>query len=410
MEAKYDYLIIGGGITGITAGETIREKNPSATIGIISDESNLIYSRVLLPGYLKKRIPREKLFLRRVEDFIEKKIDIRLEEEVGKVHPERYAVELVNRKEIGYGKLLIASGGKIKPWGNPADQEIIFRLQTLEDADRIFACLPSIRQPLVVGSSFIGLEFLEIFTLWGLRPSVIFRSPHFFGKIFDTLGDEIFKQNFSSHGITFYPESSIFEVTHHEDIAEVTTNRGVKIRTDAIAAGIGLNPSVDFLDGSGVAVNRGIIANEFLETNKEGIYAAGDVAEYYDVIIGAHRMTGNWTTAFLQGKRAGLNMTGAREPYKNVSAYSITNLGMQITMMGDCTDESDTIVRFGRIDGQDQYARLFLKNGVLFGAVLINRFQDKPHLAKLIEMKANLEKYRSSLVDITFDIRSAITL
>lgn len=406
MEAQYDYLIIGGGIAGITAAEAIREKDDAATIGVISDEPHLLYSRVLLPAYVKKRIPREKVFLRRVEDFIEKKIDIRLEEEVAKVRPEEYLVELVNHRTIGYKKLCIASGGRVRPWGNPADQKMVYRLQTLDDADRLFSHLSEIHDPLVIGSSFIGLEFLEIFTVWGVRPRIIMRSPHFFGTIFDVVGSQVLKENFSSHGIIVDSEDTIMEIAHHEEYAEAVTTKGKRIHTDAVAVGVGLDLSLGFLVESGVLTKRGVVVNEFLETNKKDVFAAGDVAEYYDVILGKHSVAGNWTSAFLQGKRAGLNMVGIREPYKNVSAYSITNLGLQITVFGDCSSDIDTIVRFGKIAGKDQYARLFLKSGILAGAALINRFQDKPHLAKLIEAKADLEPYRDNLQDINFDIKS----
>ena len=144
--------------------------------------------------------------------------------------------------------------------------------------------------------------------------------------------------------------------------------------------------------------------NEFLETNMEGIFAAGDVAEFYDLILGKHRVQGNWTNAFLQGKIAGLNMTGSRNPFKNVSAYSITNLGFQITALGDCDKDAESVVRIDRKNRR--YERFFIRDGCIIGAALINSFQDKPYLATLIEKRVNMEVYRERLSDWEFDIRT----
>src|SRR3989344_836979 len=143
---SYQYLIIGGGIAGVTAAETIREQHPDATIGIVTHEPYPLYSRVRLPMYLKRKIPREKLFLRTIDDFIESRIELRLQETVTAVDEKRREITLSrfagsggarhNGVTLGYQKLLIASGGRARPWGRPEDESVIYRLQTIDDADR----------------------------------------------------------------------------------------------------------------------------------------------------------------------------------------------------------------------------------------------------------------------------------
>jgi len=96
-------------------------------------------------------------------------------------------------------------------------------------------------------------------------------------------------------------------------------------------------------------------------------------------------------------------MVGRHEPFKNVSSYSITNLGFHITALGDCSgEEAETVIRFN--EARREYERFFIKDGVMRGAVLINRFQDKPHLVKLIENRTNIESYQDKLRDFAFDI------
>lgn len=401
----YDYLIIGGGIAGVTAAETIREGDAYASIAIVSSEPHVLYSRVLLPSYLKRRIPREKVFLRVTDDFTEKRIDLHLQMEAASVDARHREAVLENGMTLGYRKLLIASGGRVKEWGKPEDQSLIYRLQTLDDADRLFNALPHIRSPFVVGASFISLEFLEIFRLNHISPTLLVRDKRFFGDLLDDEGGRLFQENFEAKGIKVFYQDSVAEITHGLTGAEVTTRTLKKIPCDAIGVGIGIDRNLDFLKESGIETGeKGIRTNEFLEASQPDVFAAGDVAEYHDVISGAYRAEGNWTSAFLQGKQAGLNMAGQRAPFKSVPTYTLVNLGFQITVLGDCSDDENTIVRS---DGMRRwYERFFLREGKLAGAVLINRFADKTHVARLIEGGVQIGQWHDALTDFAFDIHS----
>lgn len=407
MEKRYDHLIIGGGIAGVTAAETIREHDPKAVIGIISDEDYPLYSRVLLPNYLKKKINREQLFLRQVADFISKDIDLLFRQKVSGVKTDRKAVGLENGRSFGYGKLLVASGGKVRPWGELELQDFIYRLQTLDDADRLFQNLEGIKKPLVIGGSFISLEFLEIFVANGVSPTLLFDNPHFFSRLIDEKGGEMMRKNFESHGVKVLAGERVKNLEKKPNgMLEITTTLGHTLENDAVAVGIGLDRNLEFLRGSSIELGEsGICANEFLETSQEGVWAAGDAAEFYDLIFEKHRLLGNWTNSFLQGKIAGLNMLGERQAFRGVSSYSITNLGFQITVLGECDRQNadKIIVRY------DQYRHLyecfFTKERMLRGAVLINCFKDKTILTRLVENRVNLGPYLDKLTSFDFDLK-----
>lgn len=399
----YDYLIVGGGITGVTAAETIRERDRGCSIGIFEHESHPLYSRVLLPSYLKHRIPREKVFLRTLDDFTKRKIDISLENEAVSVNAAKKEVTFSRGETVGYHKLLIATGGHVKPWGREEDQGFVYRLQTLEDADRLMKATPEIRHPLVAGASFISLEFLEIFLVNNILPALLVRDAYFFGRVLDSRGGEILHNNFDRHGVRVSYNDSIAEMEMQNGTVHIVTHGVRKMEHDALAVGIGVDRNRDFLNGSGIGMGeRGVRTNEYLETNQQGIYAAGDIAEFYDVTFGEYRIVGNWSNAFLQGKRAGYNMTGDHKPFRGVSTYSITNLGFQITILGESDPSHESVVRTDM--SRNQYERFFIDQGRIRGAVLINRFQDKPHLARLMELGITIEPYRDHLVDMNFDI------
>ncbi len=400
---RYDYLIIGGGIAGVTAAETIRARDPRGSIAIVGDEPHILYSRVLLPAYLKGKIRREQLFLRRSEDFSEKQIDVLLGARVAGVDPARKEVAFADRDPIAYQKLLIASGGRVKPWGKGKDEDVVFRLQTLDDADRLWGALPRMKRALVVGSSFIGLEFLEIFNAHRVATTILSRDAYYFSSLLDPRGGEMLGQNFERFGVAMQFGDEVAELGRSESGIMVTTKAMRNFETDALAIGVGIDRNVEVFRDSGIAGGaQGILANEFLETNQPDVWAAGDGAEFRDVISGDQHVLGNWTSAFLQGKRAGENMAGTRDAFRHVPSYSITNFGFQITALGETLADTDTIVRIAPL--QNQYERLFLKDGALAGAALINRFHDKPHLVKLIEGRVNLAAYREKLQDPSFDI------
>lgn len=400
---SYQYLIIGGGIAGVTAAETIREQDPDATIGIVSHEAYPLYSRVLLPSYLKRKIPREKLFLRTIDNFIESRIELRLQETVTAIDEKRREVTLHNGATLGYGKLLIASGGHVRLWGRPEDESIIYRLQTLDDADRLFASLATIKNPLVIGSSFISLEFLEIFLANNIAPALLMRDERFFAPYLEETGGELMRTHFGRRHIALYEHDEIAKIQRDQNGVTVLTKAQQIIPCDALAVAIGIERNFEFLAASNILHgDAGIRVNEFFETNKENVYAAGDVAEIRDPHTGNWHATGNWTSAFLQGKAAGLSMSGLRKPFANIPSYSITNLGLQITMVGDCHDTGDTIVRIN--PDTNEYERLFLADGSLKGAVLVNRFKDKARIARLIETQQKIDAYRDKLASFQFDI------
>lgn len=401
----YDYLIIGGGITGVTAAETIREQDSHARIAIVSEEPHLIYSRVLLPSYVKKRIPRDKVFLRSSEDFVKKRIDLHLQERVMRIDTAYREIFLQNGSTLGYEKLLIATGGKPHTWGKPEDANLVYQLQTIDDAERLLQMLDAVKQPIVVGDSFIGLEFLEILVLNGIAPALIVRGDHFFSHFVESTGGKLIDDQFRHKGITPYYNDVIATISAEGGLHIAETRTLKKIPFDIICVGVGIERSVDLVQGTEIKVGkRGILVNEFLETNIPEIFAGGDVAEYYNGISGAYRIEGNWTNAVLQGKRAGLNMTGAREPFRAVGGYSITNLGFHFTAVGDCSAHENTIVRVDPL--HKRYERLFLREGILAGAFLINKFQDKPHIARLIERQTNVAPWREQLNDLAFDIHT----
>lgn len=369
-----DYVIIGGGIAGITAAETIREMDKFGSIAVFSDEPHLLYSRVLLPSYLKGRIKREQVFMRTISDFDVKDIRVFVGEEAVKVDPALREIRLKSGVRVGYRKLLIAAGGRVRsaPFA-VADYRQIFRLQTLDDADRLYRSLAEINHALVAGGGFIALEFLDILAAHKKQATLLIKEPRFFAEFISAAGSAVLAKNFENRGIEVIADEEAAGIEGNGGvITGVATSKGRVWPCDAVCVGIGIRRNVEFLKDSGVAVGEtGVLVNEFLETSAPDIYGAGDVAEL-TAARGASRVGGNWHNAFMQGKAVGRAMAGARTPFKPLPQYSISNLGLHIAMIGEVgiTDGAESVTR--QAVKPLFYEEWFLRQGKIVGAFLIN--------------------------------------
>lgn len=406
MDPVIDYIIVGGGIAGMTAAETIRERNKDASIAVFSTEPHLLYSRVLLPSYLKQRIPRDKVFMRTVHQLDEVNIGAHLSEEVVRVDPARHEVALKSAKTVGYRKLLIATGGRVRPLAIAGLKDLagVYRLQTIDDADEFYQALPGIKHAVVLGGGFIALEFLETLVLRKIPTTLIFPEARFFERFVRPEGSALFQENFERHGIRVISDDEARAAEGAEgSITMISTKNGNELPCDALCAGIGIQRNLEFLEGSGIQIGKqGILVNEYLETSAPDVLAAGDIAEFNDVVLGYSHLVGNWNNAFLQGKTAGCGMAGKRVPFTNLSNYSIGNLGLHLSVLGDVGSGLSSVIR--KTAKPLGYEEFFLKDGVMRGAVLINGARHQALVQKWVIDKAILAGKEHLLGDPAVDI------
>ena len=367
--ARFDFAIIGGGVSGTTAAEALRERDAHASIAIFEEEPYPLYSRVLIPKYLKGDILRDGLFLRKIENYAEKNIAFYPGAKVIRIDSDKH--EFHTAGEIfSYKKLLISAGGYPRPW-MPDIQEGAgrpLRMHTLDDADAIKKAMSEApcREALVLGEGLIAMEFIEIFLKNGFSAHVTARGDYFGEKKLGKTGGAFFEENLKRHGVLVHKN------------AEPSS-----INACLVGAGIGIERNLSVFGG--LEANVGILTDEFLASSNPDIYAAGDIAEFFDVIFKKRRVAGNWTTAFLQGQAAARNMLGERFAFKNAATYNISNLGLRLSFLGDPEEYDDAL----ESSGETNFLRLLFRGGRLSGAVLINRVQDKQLIAQLIESGAD---------------------
>lgn len=389
-------MIIGGGIAGTAAAETIRQKDQNGSIVVVSSEPHYLYSRVLLPEFVKGEVGIEKIMLRSAADYKKNNIEVLLGAEVKSADFKKNLVLLVSGESLNFQKLLIASGGRPKPWlHEAAAPDNIFRFQALEDAIRIkkFLSLRRGGRALVVGGGFISLEFLEILAQADYETTLLLRDKLFWPHYLDDEGLDLLKKIWNKHKISVLEGDEVAVVRKHEDAVRILTKKGLELEADFVGIGIGLERNLEFLPDlprhGGASI--GIQTNKHLETGFPSVWAAGDIVSYPDVISGKRNLCRTWSEAFMQGRIAGLNMSGSKELFQMVPAYSIGHLGQVITFIGDTVDNAE-VVRPMKSEGE--YVRILAEDAIIRGAVLINAQRRVGSLSRAILNKESVEKYK----------------
>ncbi len=402
---KYKYIIIGSGIAGTTAAETIREKDKKGSLAILGNEKYPLYSRVLLPNYIKDIVPREKVFLRDENFYRQKNIDTFFGCEVKSIDTKNKIVFSENEYEFSYEKLLIASGGRVnKMQIEGIDDEDLCYFQTIDDADKIKEKMKNSKKALVLGSSFIALELAQAFSKNKMKVGMFIRGDRFWKNIFDQESSNILVDNLKKHDISLFFKEEIKKVKDKKAISK----NGAEFEFDILGVGVGIKRNLEFAEKSGIKIKNGILADQYLKTNIDDIYSAGDVVEFYDVITEKYQMFGNWPAAFLQGKIAGLNMVGEKTVCRHVSGYNIISFGVNVSFLGDVTKDENTVVVKRGDPSTQEYSQLFLRDGKLVGATQINMNKEKGFLTMLIDKKIDLSGKIDKLKDSNFELKKLI--
>ena len=315
-----DFLVVGGSVAGTTAAEVIRSLMPVSSITVVTDENHEQYSRVLLPYYIRHKISREQVFLRKPEWYQERKIELIKGAKAVKLDPNKHLVTLSDGRQYNYGKLLFAVGGEVIRLNVlGSDLKNILYLRTIEDADQIVEVARRSKKAVIVGGGFVGLDFASCFKANGIEDVTILVLEDYFwqGKL-DEESSKVLTATLEKNGIKILTNEEVerFEPQKGESFNKgfslIKTKSGKKFEADVAGVGIGIKSDFNWLKDTGIKINRGIVTNEYLETSLADVYAAGDCAEFWDVIFQRQHIMGNWANATSQGNTVGKTMAGQR--------------------------------------------------------------------------------------------------
>ncbi len=411
MEKNVTYLIIGGGVAGTTAAETIRQNDKSGTIAIVSDEPYRLYSRIMLskPNFFLEKIPFEQIWLKTEEWYRESNVELMAGKKATKLDAVKKIVVFDNGDSLHYEKLLLAIGGCARAWGVAgAEKRGIFYLRTLDDAKAIMSAIKSSKQAVAIGGGFVSFEMCDMLRMAGVDVTLVIRESYYWEPLLDETSGRMIEAALERGGVKIIRNAEVKEITGKDSVESVVLGNATRVPCQMVIVGIGVLCPFGWLAGAGVGVNRGILADEYLATNIPDIWVAGDAAEFNDLVLGEKIQLGNWVNAQMQGEIAALNMVGKKTPFRLVSFYTTQGFGITIAFAGDVRPGGDRAV-FSRGSAEaGSYGRIIAKDGEIIGATRINRTQELGAISKLIEKDFKISGHEKDLTDAGFDLKNLI--
>ena len=407
---KFKYLIIGGGVSGTTAAETVRQNDKNGSIAIVSEELYPAYSRVMLSKhdfYLPEG--ENKIWLKTPDWYIKENIELIAGKIAVNLDHNKKIITLNGGEEIEYDKLLIATGSCARKWIIPgSDKKNIFALRNLDDAKAIRDKMQTAKKAVAIGGGFVSFEMCHILRQFNIDTTLVLREPYYWEPVLSEDEAAVVEEVLEKNGVKILKNSEAGEVIGGESVEGVVLKNETKIDCDMIILGIGVVCSLDWLKSPGLDVNKGILTNEYLETNIPDVWASGDAAEFNDLILEERVQLGNWLNAQQQGRIAGLNMAGKKEPFRLVSSYSTGGFGISICFVGDVGPGTDRIMISRGTKEAKSWARLIIKDGEIIGATMINRTPELPIISKLISTDFKISGHEKNLTDSNFDLKKLI--
>jgi NAD(P)H-nitrite reductase large subunit len=331
------HIIIGSGVAGISAVEAIRTKDSQADITVISDDRNGFYSRPGLAYYLTGEIPGDQLFNYSPQAY--EKLHAKFARgRVTRILASDHFVEVdEGEHRLAYDKLLIAVGSfALKPPVPGIDLEGVVKLDTLDDARDILSITKKNKKAVVVGGGITALELAEGLLANRVKVHYLLRGDRYWGNVLDEIESKIIEHRLKEDRVTIQYHAELAEIIGKKGkVSGVRLASGEVIPCDMVAVAIGIKPRLDLAIATGIATDRGILTDEYLQTNIEDIFAAGDAAQAIDSSSGKHVLDTLWNPAREQGWTAGLNMAGVRTPFHKSPSFNVTRLaGLTTTIIG----------------------------------------------------------------------------
>ena len=379
------YVIVGDGIAGSSAAETLRERAPDAEITIITDEGEPLYNRILIKEFAKGKLPEAPISIHDEEWYADHDIDLRLNTVVIDIDVENDVVITHEGEEIGYDKLLLAIGGTPQqlPVEN-ADADGIHHFWTFQDARAIKESVESAERGVVVGAGLLGIDFAAICGAQDVEAKYLMRGEAWWRYALSEEGASIMHDAMRERGVEPVFGSGVdrFEVDDDGHVVAAVDPDGNRYECDFVGVAIGLDFNTELVENTPLEVDNGIIVDEYMRTNVDNVFAAGDITKFTDLILDERGQNGAWGSAKEQGTIAAENMVEyGSEPFKWVSSYSITHFDFPFLSFGHPTLGDDSVEA---TTGEGEWRRVALKDGRIIGGVLIGDLSPQSAFKKLM--------------------------
>ncbi len=386
-------LIIGMGPAGVSVVKTLRDRGFNGSIDMFSLETAPPYSPPALGEYLISG--KEDILFWQGKKFCEKyDVSCHSGEKVAEIDPQGKKLKTQNRT-LEFDYLVIASGSSLYAPVKGSDKDGIYNFKTLESADRIkkIAKTGNDKTAVITGGGFIGVEIALCLASIGIKPVLLNRRGWIMPRLLDVETAEYVEDDLRSKGVDLMLNTEGKEFVGEERVEHLLTSDGKQLKGDIYIAATGVKPNIDFIKGTEIEYEFGIIVNKKLQTKYPYIFACGDTAETIDLISGEKKIHGLYPVATEHGKTAALNILGMEQEYeRQINMNSLKGLSFKIITAGNLEGE-EIKYKTGKV-----LRKIFVKDNRITGFVLLGDISGAGLYLSLLRKKDDISKIKHDLL------------
>lgn len=411
---RVDFVIVGGGLAGAKAAEAFRAESPTGTITLIGREADRPYNRPpLSKDYLRGETKREDVFVHPADWARQHDVELRLGATARRLDAGNRTLTLDDGSSLTFERLLLATGSEPRSLDVPgADLENVLYLRTLGESDKIRETAQGKRRAVMIGGGFIGAEVAASLRQLGLESTLVTRDSVLWERQFGAQMGAAFQKKLESQGVTILNRDEAAAIEGDGRVARVRTKQGQTLPCELVVIGVGVSPDLELAKGTPLAVEDGIVVDQYLETDHPGIYAAGDIARFYSPLYEQRLRVEHWDVAQQHGEIAGKNAArdaagrrGDRQPFDQPPYFFSDLFDLSMEYLGHNRGFDDLVIR-GDPTNFD-CTGFYVKGGRLVAAIFVNRNGDVEPSRALISNRLGVDGgMRAKLADPSIDLQS----
>ncbi|NIM59133.1 MAG: FAD-dependent oxidoreductase [Candidatus Aminicenantes bacterium] len=393
-------IVVGNGLAGIISAKTLRELDKKVEIEVFAEEKYHYYPRPNLIEFLAGNIPFERMFAFSQEWYREQNINIHLEKHVTRIFPNSQEIEVEEGKKEKYEFLLLANGSSsFVPPFKGADKKGVFALRTLEDAFELLEYLENHQRVVVIGGGLLGLETARAMKSRGAQVEVVEFFERLLPRQLDIQGASLLKAQIENMGIKVHLGLATEEILGKEAVKGLRFKGDKEIEVDTAIVAAGVRPNIRIAKEAGLETDRGLVVDDYLQSNDSKIFAAGDVIQHQGKVYGII------PASFNQARVVASNILGKKEKYEGtVPSNTLKVVGLDVMSAGLVNPEEDSYEEFRKEKKEEgTYKKVVIHQGVVVGAIWMGTKKGASEINRLISQKVNVEKHKISLIEDDFD-------
>jgi len=388
ITAEQTFVIVGAGLAGAKTAEALRTQDFIGRIVVLGEESEPPYNRPpLSKDYLQGKSEKDKIYVHPDDWYADHDMDLRLDAQVTSLDRDAHQVSTQTGEEIGYDKLLLATGSSPRRLDIPGrDLHGVLYLRSVADCEAMKMAFAAANRVVIIGAGWIGLETAAAARAAGCEVTVIEMGEL---PLLRVLGREVAE---------IYAGTTLAAITDEDgSAAGVRLGDGTEITAEAVIVGVGITPNTALAQEAGLSVDNGVLVDEHLVTSDPDVFAAGDVANVYYPHLGTHLRLEHWSAALNQGPVAATNMLGGDAIYDKVPYFYSDQYDMGMEYSGYVgADGYDEVVFRGDVDNS-KYVAFWLRDRRVVAGLNVNVWDVTETIADLVRSGARVD--RSRLID-----------